>query len=164
MAVRLWILDSGIDRLNKHPSLSNLDFEEYGSSGEDYIVTAETENTGEFSHLSKDFVIGKVNFWNQKETGQKTPFARIDNHCAWPDGAIMSPADWINLKLNLKRKTIDQLTNLHRIQMLHAAKGDFVKRAFTTYHCAAIVPHPHEKEKNFLLYCDSQYLYEGRVR
>ena len=164
MAVRLWVLESEMDRITKYPALSELNFKEYGNIGENNIVTAETENTGVFSHLSREFVLGKINYWEQKGSEKRKPFIRINNHCAWPDGAIMTPNDWITTRITAGRRTIDEKTSLHRIQMLNAEGGDFIKRAFTTYDCQAIVPHPREKERHFLVYCDSRHLYKGRVK
>lgn len=165
MALTLWIREQ--DKLLVH-SLFDISFEDYGEFGgsgssEEEILSGTTDKTGIISRLKKSFVVGKIRWWEHEGSKQRTPFVRIDNSTAvYKHGLLLCPLDGHNIRFRGGR-TIDQLTDFNRVELLSAPNHDFVKKVFTTYYTDVLVPKPHDFERHFLLYCDTRHLYKGKV-
>ena len=161
MAVRFWLHAYDIETLRKYePSAQT---EHYAGEGNDELVTAEIQRTGLLSHLKLSLVLGKVRFWQSRDSEDRPPFVRIDNHRAYPDGLALCPEDWTEVQFHRNSRTIDKLTALHRVQLLSAPGNDFVRRVFATYGTEAFVCRPSDFEEHLLVYCDTRHLLDGRV-
>lgn len=159
MAVRVWLSASDEERLGAYASVS---LEHYAGEGRETLVTG-TLDGGAFTRIAKDFVLGKVRFFEKRGSAHRTPWVRVDNHACWPQGAYFTPNSWINVRYHAKSKTMDQHTSLKRIELLSAPENDFIRRVFVTYDCNALVPKPREHERHFLVYCDETHLNRGKV-
>ena len=126
-------------------------------------ILAEVKS-GIISKLKSDFLLGKVRFWERESSRHRIPFVRIDNYSAHPQGLIVTPLDAIDIRYHRKGRTIDQNTELKRIQLLGSQGLDFVGKVFITNANDAIFPKSETKDKHLLIYCDSQHLHNGRVK
>lgn len=161
MSSHIWVRSDGILKLLDFGG--NFDLQSYSSfdEGSD-ILHARVENNGVFSKLKPHFVLGKVKFWEGKGHDHRTPFVRVDNHPAYPNGVIMSPNSWISVRYNRGGKTIDQTTPLSRVELLHAPGEDFVRRAFETYY-SPVMSWSEEHGKHFILYCNESALVRAKI-
>ncbi len=161
MSIRVWL--SGKD-IEKFSQLADPNLEYYGQFDLDLpIFTGSVKEDGIFSKLKNDFVLGKIKFWEHSGSIQRFPFVRINNHLAYPNGLVLTTFSRIDIKYNKKRKTIDQRTDLRRIELLNAADNDFVKRVFVTYNVDSLISKPRDFERHLLLYCHEKFLDNGRV-
>lgn len=117
---------------------------------------------GLLAQLKKRFVLGKIRFWRKKDSSCYIPFIRIDNHKAYTNGLVMSPESYVDIKFHRHTETIDQHTNLTRVEMLSAPDGDFIRKTFVTYSSDSHICKPTDFERHFLVYCNSKYLINGR--
>ena len=169
MALTLWIREK--DQPLVHSLIDDFSFTYYcefgvsraADSSEETIMSGTTDKTGIISRLKKEFVVGKVRYWEYEGSKQRIPFVRINNSIkVYEHGLLLCPLDGHSIKFR-GGKTIDQLTNFDRVELLSAIGQDFVKKVFVTYYTDALVPKPHDFERRFLLYSDASHLHEGKV-
>ncbi len=168
MGVKVWLLIVDMDHLQERV---DVDLEKYADfedrdpmmHGRNAIMNGVTEETGIFSHLKKDFVLGKVNYWEQEGSKHRTPFVRIDNHPCYSDGLVMTPNNSVHIKYNKRGRTIDQTTPLHRVELLSAPNNDFIRRTFVTYELDSLVAKTRGFTRRLLIYCNERHLYNGQV-
>ena len=161
MTVRVWLHRHDKELLAQHTEAT---LEHYAGEDSDELITGEIDG-GELSHIKGYFVLGKVRFWEKKGEIHRIGWVRVDNHRIFPSGLALTPEDPIIIHYNKKSRTIDELTQLHRVQLFPAPvpSNDFIRQVFLTYNADIKVPKPHEHENHFLVYCNAQYLYKGKV-
>jgi len=161
MTTRVWVLNTHEELLKRFCSS---EFSDYSSFDAKRDIRTGNVPSGLFSKLAREFVLGKVDFWENEGSKRRVPFVRIDNHLAYPNGVVMTPYDWIDVRYHRGRKTIDQKTPLSRVQLLSAPNNDFIRKVFVTYNLDAIISKPRQRERQFIVYCDESHLYKGRVK
>ena|SRR3989344_4568575 len=154
MPIRIWLHQDDEEHLAQY---SRVGLEHYAGEGKDTLVTTEID-PGRLSHMKKDFVLGKVQFWKKEGDAHPVSWVRIDNHHAFAQGLALTPESWIDIKYHKKSRTIDQLTALHRVELWPAPEpgNDFIRQVFLTYDYDIDVPKPREYEQHFLVYCDTR--------
>lgn len=175
MALRLWIREEDRSRAEENGLRGDFSFCVYFAGSNEIIeerkkasvltrasvLTCKTNHTGCLSSIGRAFVLGKVQFWENKGGMKRTPFVRIDGGKAYEHGVIMDPLDAITLRYRQNSKTIDKLTPFKRVQLLGGS--GFIGKVFTTYYTDSLVPKPGDFERHLLIYCDDSHLFNGQV-
>lgn len=161
MSVRVWLHAYDKERFALYSSTT---LEYHAGEDREELVTGEIDG-GLLSHIKKDFVLGKVRFWEKKGERHRIAWVRIDNHHVFPRGLALTSEDPLTIHYHKKSKTIDELTQLYRVQLFPppVPSNDFIRQVFLTYDADIKVCKPREHEQHFFVYSDLLYLYKGKV-
>lgn len=107
--------------------------------------------SGYLGAIGKKFVLGRWNVWIPKGTDQGRSFVRVLNNSAYPHDLVLTPNSAVDVKYHLKGKTIDERTNLERVELQGISLDNFPERVFRTYY-SLLVHKFSGRDEHFLLY------------
>ena len=149
MSIDLWVRSKDAELLTG--IVADIRLSEHGNA----ILTGSLENTGLLSKIRSAFVLGKEGLWvPEGESPDKgTRFVYIKNSLAYRGGLILTPYSDVDVRSHLNGTTIDQRTDIYRVELLGREDEDFECRVFRTYyHTTELVKRLNERNEHLLLY------------
>lgn len=143
MAIELWL--KADDRKRFEDVCDAVKLSPYQNS--EGILTGKMKKDGGISALRKDFVLGRKGIW--KPNGYF--FVHVINNPVYRDGLILTPYSAVDVRFHLRGRTIDEKTNLSRIELLGTDTDDFVERVFRTYGDSQVAKKT-ERDNHLVLY------------
>lgn len=150
MASTVWLRECDVGLFSEACKSARMGGEDVGLSTHlKDILTGRLSNDGLLAKLKGMFTLGAVKVWQP----QGAKFVRVYNNSIYPEGIVITPHSEIDARYHLKTRTIDQRTDMHRVELL-GPNDDFMAMVFRTYfHTAGVPRNPTiESDSHFLVY------------